>query len=457
MKLNISFDNFVGHYRFITCAENSEYSIRFIVSEEVYDNKEQDGVEIKKKPIQLNINNDLLLMQLANIDLNNDKEILNFCNKNGLPVSSTMVREQNDRKYMLLNVDFEPNSNLDGQQCSENDFDLKSIDLNNDKDILNFCNKNGVPVSSTMVLEQNDGKHILLNVDFEAISNSDFQQGSENDFDLRPYDHVSLIEFSAYVYFARDLLLVFQYFLSDKKRLKKKAKTYTDEQTIHANFFRAFYTLLFFSFCDNGCIVMPEKDKHFDIFQLQKKLTDYHVNKCIKKYKKTKLDDISIQTLINFSQDVLLNSETQKYRCLLDLFVEIVNYKDNASHISLKDNRILVEDGFTVRENQFNKLISFSKSLFISILNEWINVSKLTLFFDNESQRFCSKLDSFYLYTALFVELWYSLSSGLVIQKCGNPKCGKFFCPSRESNVFCSDHCRKRMENIRHRKKKQNT
>lgn len=243
MKLNISFDNFVGHYRFITCAENSEYSIRFIVSEEVYDNKEQDGVEIKKKPIQLNINNDLLLMQLANIDLNNDKEILNFCNKNGLPVSSTMVREQNDRKYMLLNVDFEPNSNLDGQQCSENDFDLKSIDLNNDKDILNFCNKNGVPVSSTMVLEQNDGKHILLNVDFEAISNSDFQQGSVNDFDLRPYDHVSLIEFSAYVYFARDLLLVFQYFLSDKKRLKKKAKTYTDEQTIHANFFRAFYTL----------------------------------------------------------------------------------------------------------------------------------------------------------------------------------------------------------------------
>lgn len=83
--------NYVGSYKMIE--KESEV---YIVSNEFYKPRnEEKEIHIKELYMDDYKNNDYLIVALANIDVNNDEEILKFFNKYGLPYSSIIYFKKN--------------------------------------------------------------------------------------------------------------------------------------------------------------------------------------------------------------------------------------------------------------------------------------------------------------------------------------------------------------------------
>lgn len=81
--------NYVGNYRMLKF-DNEKY----IVSDEYYnakDNKKE--LEIKEIFVDEYKENEYAIMKLSKIDVNSDKQIIEFCNKYGLPYSSVTISE----------------------------------------------------------------------------------------------------------------------------------------------------------------------------------------------------------------------------------------------------------------------------------------------------------------------------------------------------------------------------
>lgn len=79
-------DNYVGTYKMI---EDKTIDATMIVSTEVSDAKQGEQQLLKKRIFEFDRRDDkYIFLELANVDIDNDDSILDFCNKYGLPYSS---------------------------------------------------------------------------------------------------------------------------------------------------------------------------------------------------------------------------------------------------------------------------------------------------------------------------------------------------------------------------------
>lgn len=94
-------DNYVGTYRIVDDNGNA-----ILVSEEFHPAREGEKKLIKKRLFCDDFKtNQYLLVDLANIDTSKDAEILDFCNRYGLPYSSAKINDQQPG-YYIMGIDF---------------------------------------------------------------------------------------------------------------------------------------------------------------------------------------------------------------------------------------------------------------------------------------------------------------------------------------------------------------
>ena len=90
-------DNYVGTYHILDHHGNA-----MLVSEEFHPARDGEKNLIKKRLFCDDFKtNRYLLLDLANIDISKDSEILDFCNKYGLPYSSAKINDQQPGYYIM--------------------------------------------------------------------------------------------------------------------------------------------------------------------------------------------------------------------------------------------------------------------------------------------------------------------------------------------------------------------
>lgn len=364
-------NNYVGHYSIIT----SE-GIELIVSEEFHpaegNEKELEMKSVLKTDFR---DSNYLLLKFANINIYNDSEILSFCNKYGLPHSSSMIDDEKPISDSEENI----------KTCLK----LTNFSRQDTIEKFEFC------------------RYVcyakwLINIKNEIDNNSpNYVNLLENLLSLSLFSRLYTVDF--------------------------RKKYYVEPET---EMFRFQYCYLFF----------------FYLYIISRKKFDFKgsLEYVLPKYNaiiiSTNNDPIHIQRYFNNPFEKNLYNLLCNIRDS-DFIDSIVMDQYGAVKIAKKD---------VVLSDKIIELIKIiAPMVYCDYVTETLNIVHPKLVINNKTTNFNKTTNEFsldwkinYLFTGLIMELLILTTANNQISKCANPKCYKFFSRDNYSRKkYCCHEC----------------
>ena len=360
-------DNYVGTYHILDHHGNA-----MLVSEEFHPARDGEKKLIKKRLFCDDFKtNRYLLLDLANIDISKDSEILDFCNKYGLPYSSAKINDQQPGYYIM------------GLECPETVYQSWDPYYRNDTmSIKEFCRH----VSTAKRMMQI--KYELENKDKNPLNMLQYL------LPLLLYDRVDLYEFNDDDPERHTLTTSFQYY--------------------------------FLSVCHkrhplNGKLAV-------DLFHFRREIHDIS-NKQNKVYINEELYRLLQNPYIQKLYDLIIAVCTLDTIALNQIeYDEFFNLKIPADlDISKELQQIMYDVAPFVLADSINELMQQVHPQMTPTENGEFDVDWN---FNFQFEGFC-------------MELLLMISSKNMLKKCKNPTCEKFFSPNEGhlDRIYCSHRC----------------
>lgn len=329
---------------------------------------------------------------------------------------------------------------------------LSLANCNNDEEkILAFCNTYGLPVSSALIRDMCAGKEIILGVDcyvkIESVDSDDKEDGGDGDNKeaiLEHYDYMLLSEFMSCVSFARDLLYLHSICITDfRKKSHRKYSNSLEQQDEFRALFSSIYNLLLFCYIDLGLCTFESDNLRSDIYSLQCELWKFMFS--------SKSAEITLNSFIRFLIEPHIMIKDPNIVQLIIILIEsisdslIKSYEEGmgkGNTIIDFNNLKVISESLTTEAKYWNTIRECGASVFEQIIEDFVNCSRIKLAYDDNRKRHYVKLNSSNLFSASIVELYHMITSGIEIRRCANLNCGRFFFPSRSTQVYCNDNCR---------------
>lgn len=401
--------NYVGKYKFDWYENNC-----FIVSEEA-NSSENDTSALEYKRIEIGkyIDDNFLVIEMANVNLKDDFSILAFCNKYGLT-----------RSYAKLN-DLQPGW-----------------------------------------------------APFYYLG--DYEQYSK-DFPFYYNDNMTLFEFKKHILAAKHYLKVITEINSWKEALENCNPASMLENLLPILLFQRSHIFDFDDSAPEPITITGRFQKLFlsmlhkhnldieglKLFDLINSITSF-----LKK-KQYELATISSDTSLTSKQvyDKFISQNNCRAQFAYDLGTHYVNCLVDFLYLTLAileindcKNVKTTKYGTIKIKSEIKIIPEFVELMYLlapGIISEMITeeLSHLKLGIQYNGNYFEPKSDNFFLYDAMLMDLYITLSKKSIIRKCANPKCDCFFpCIGHHNKIYCSTRCAqlvaKRNQRARDKKRK---
>lgn len=360
--------NYIGHYKMI----NDNGHTR-IVSEEYHPAR---GSEKELNTITLFVddfkNNDYLLIALANVDIKKDSDILDFCNKYGLPYSSVKINDEQPGYYILgldVNEATYAHSHPYYRQDTMSRFEF-CRHASSAKRLLNV---------KTEIEATKKNPHIMLQYLLPLLLLDRMYLYDLNEDDLTP--ETPTVRF-------------LWYFLSVFDRKKKKHEK--------ISFIGALFNFI------------------KDIQDTCKNLHEHPVDaQRLKDYKSDEWNDLYLLLL----EVMQLNTR-------------------HLNEITFDDfGNITLPSDLEITEALQTRMYTLAPQILSDTINEGLIKVHPSLTINSQG-KFAADWLFKYQYEGLLMEMFLMLSSGSQLRKCANPTCEKFFSPNGHyDKMFCDQRC----------------
>lgn len=389
-----------------------------------------------------------------------DKSLLffeNYIGKNGYMLVNLARESDTEEKIYIVSRDiynyfFRDNLTKDKiDLCKTNNSIL--MDLASENPLV-FCNKYGLPVSSSLISDEHNGKVIINGIEFEKeIKGYEVPREGISD-----HDNISLNEYQRISFFAQNLLTVYSSCINGGDRIIRN-KNIEEKLTECNNLFSAIYNLLLFGYIRLGMCSLDSVNFQSDSYILQNKLQEY-----LESYTEKYAENSSFARWLSNTKTIVKSKEIIKLIDVLIFFLESTNIygefiidlqelwimpkKTIGSYTTTINNRNI--------DNLLSVLIGCGSKLCFQIVEDFVNFSRIRIDFNEEAKKYYVKLEANNLFIASIVELYYLITSGREIRKCAAEYCGVFFFPTRPNKYYCCQDCKLKSEMKRRRDRKAN-
>ena len=342
-------------------------------------------------------------------------------------VSNEKYKSDADDKLSKISITFSTNASS---------LLLQLANCKNDQArILEFCNTYGLPASSALNRDMNNGDVMFLDIGYDVDENS-----------IQNHDNMRLSEFIDISNFASDLLHLQSICFKKPGKRANKYKSGTEPQKEYQSLFSSIYNLLLFLYINLGLCSLEPVYFNSDVYLLQNDIWEY-IDK-----PKEKMDTEFYLGLFASIKDKL---KDKNIIMLINTLIDIMNENkcDWNTVIDFSECKI-ISSSLKISDSHWNTMEECGKSLFTQIVEDFVNCSTIKLAYNDEKQKYYVRLSSTHLLFASIVELYTMITSGIEIHRCANLHCGTFFLPSRSTQIYCSEDCRKTVQMKRRNGKK---
>lgn len=305
--------------------------------------------------------------------------------------------------------------------------EFANVDATNFDSILKYCNKYGLPVSSS-----------YMDKKYKGIYRGDYINNLEEYKKINPFwdhDNMSVIEFID-IHTNVSNLLYLRYALDSKNR-----------DTLHM--LQVLFSVLLFYY---------EKQYNFN-FHNEFPTTIVSIYQYLFiRYKRSHDRYTLAQTMIEFVNARKCHIDSLVDDSYVDYFKSI-----NGSEIILFDcfDNFLLElaiNNPSIQVDEMRRVIKFNKEIKITpnllelgnyllpiiltdIINERLHRIHPLLCYNDSQKCFSAKWDWTSQLDGIMVELLLNLAGKYVVKKCANPSCNYYFIPQRENRIYCCREC----------------
>ncbi len=308
---------------------------------------------------------------------------------------------------------------------------LANVNPDDEKSICKFCNKFGLPYSSSRINDEHPG-YFIMGLDVDERTYSEW-------FPLYRQDNMQVHEFKRHVASARRILNVKTEIESQNRNYENLFK-YLLPMLLYER-----YEIYNFDSDDPKCCTDTMKFQYYYLSVLNKR------RKNVPRSLVCELFDFlcEVQAIGNNENMVPITDELRSlfiknypnelYAFLVDL-VRYDNGQLNGVQIN-ELNEIRFPDTFQLSKATRNHMDALASSILSDTISEVLQQVHPVMMVD--AGKIVSKWDLKYLQEGILIETLVMTSSDTRLKKCANPSCGKFFTPNpgRYDKIYCSHTC----------------
>lgn len=296
---------------------------------------------------------------------------------------------------------------------------LSKINIDDDNEIIKFCNNYGLPYSSVTILENLD-KNIRERRLYDYIC--------ETEHCFFHHDCITRAEFCKYVVNAKNYLILLSELKNQTPDMKKLICS-------------LLYILIFERIWDKNFLEPDEFVNYTLIGQFRYNLQEKNFYEL---YNASSINEI-LNVLSEFCEQTAKDSEVLRDYCndVLNLIDKLIPYIDkNGYSINIDENYdIKSENDFAYSQELKQTVCKMCYRVLADSITEGISDVRQVLFSNDNKNGFKATHKFQYMYEGIYQELFLLCTNGERIHKCQNTTCRKFFISNNSRKKFCSNEC----------------
>ena len=306
--------------------------------------------------------------------------------------------------------------------------EFANVDVTKVESIIKYCNKFGLPVSSS-----------YLDIKYKGVYRGDYIVNLEEYKGINPFwehDNMPLDEFIDHHTNVSNLLYLRNVLGSNNYKKKKYIETIASvllfyfENSFNLNFQNEFPTTLtaFYQY----------------IFLRSYKLMGKNDDLVSKIYRFVQIRQNNVESLSDYTYAdyvKITNDDNKEFFIYYDSFLIELVQNNPSIYVDMKRRLVKFDKEVVITSQLLDLAEMILPSIMMDVINQRLARIQPILDYDSKTKVFTATWDWSSQLDGIMIELLLNLAEKSIVKKCANPTCDNYFTPLRDNRKYCCSTC----------------